>query len=170
MKGNHIIIIILISFISCTWEADGTLPNGYPFEGGVHNLNFKVFDGNKFGSNWPQFSKAANFIRRNKIRIISRKALCDSISQMDCQACNCDEVDFNNEILVNKLDAVYHVYECTFDPKVLIDHDSKQLGIQTTRHVKSGSSELNSYYSDFYYDEWLIIPKPPLGYTLNLDY
>ncbi len=170
MKSNHIIIIILTSLISCTWESDGTQPNGYPFEGGVHNLNVKVFNKNKFGSDWPQSSKAASFIRHNKIRIISRKALCDSITQMDCQSCNCNEVDFDNEMLANKQDAVFHVWECTFDPKVLIDHDSKQLGIHTTRHTKSGSSGRNSYYRDFYYDEWFIIPKIPLGYTLNLDY
>ena len=154
--------IFLLCLMSCTKSYDAINPEGYPFVGEIHQLNLNLFEKNKFGYEYPQSSKALKIIR--DLKIIDNKVQCDSIVKKDCLPCNCDEVNFEMEFIYNVKNSKGNVYGGGFESRVLLNHKNKTLGIENRVTYTTGSSGLNSVYKVIYYDEWLIIPKPPIGY------
>lgn len=79
--------------------------------------------------------------------------------------------DFNHFILVPYKKTVPKIYnnEIDFQPKCMINHNSKTITFEVNTSGRYCSSGLNSSYSNVDYSGWIKIARPPEGFTIIIS-
>ena len=151
---------MLVFFSSCVRKVDYTYPTGYTFAGDTHELEYKYFKLVSYAAN------SDKYVNSNRINKVERKSLCYSIVQLDCDSCNCNQINFKAEILVNLQPYHGQFYSNRYYPRVLINYKTKYIYIE---NKKKGIIEGYKYYGNSYFEyfNWIVITKPLIRFTLK---
>lgn len=149
-------MLLAVSLVSCCWTSDSRVPEGYPFTGNSHELEYKVYGSfsREFGP-WNPYIDSMNLVK-------------DSVQYVHLFK-KTPDIDLNIYNIAILRGYVRQVYEVEFQKRVLIDHKAKTCAVELRAYTKTCNSGLNSNYNNYYVTQYLLIPKVPEGYVFNID-
>lgn len=145
----------LLCLVSCTIKYDGNAPDGYPFVDDEQQLTLT------FASSFN--TSKLHYVSRG--HLFQSKLECDTILNKIDSNCNCDEIDFTKFNLLRAYKASGQVYSGDYTPIMSINHKEKYMDFSLRFKYETGSSGMNSNYTNVVFDKWIITPKLPAGYT-----
>lgn len=166
MISNRLGLAFILSCLlsACCTTEDSRVKDGYPY------------------GDWQQLriqSPNIKFIRElysvfstNKIKVITSRAKCDSLIKRVDPSCNCDDVDFDQYMLV-KFDGTVHsgysLYETAYQPRVIINHKTKTYLCELRGMRKNCSSTTNLSSPSGFHNLYLA-PLLPENYGFEMEY
>lgn len=142
-----IIISTLFLFVSCIKKYDTTLPNGYPFDKNIQELNIIENSSSKF--------KNTNAVIESYDSCVTYK-----LSNFDTTNCPCKNFDFSKNVMFLEFHLMVGVYSTKFYPKGYINYRNKTFGVNVRKTYEiARNCGLSSCYQNFAYTKLIFLPK-----------
>lgn len=168
MNNTPLYILALFAFLlaGCCSVTDSTVNDGYPY-GAYHELRFNTAK-MKFSA---YGKKVLSYMDSLHISYFTSKDSCDKVLRVIDGTCDCSSEDLTGKALVYIYGSVARGYIITEQPRILINHKTREYVIELRGYGKNCHDKPLSGASDIF-SRWVIAPRPPDGYKIvrkNID-
>ena len=158
----YILTLGSVLLAACCSVTDSTVNDGYPY-GAYHELRFDVVK-MKFA---PYGQRVLSYLDSQHISYFTDKTTCDKVLRVIDSTCDCSNEDLTGKALIYIYGSMDQGHIITDQPRILINHKTKEYLIELRGYGKSCHEEKPiSPGPSHIFSKWAIVPRPPEGYKI----